>query len=163
MSGLTGGTGDINPQWFKLNIAGPTITTMASSRVALPVQRLANKRKAMIMEALRVKYMVRAGSGTAAHSKFGVSTLAPPTGSPDFSLGYIISGLHMPMAKLGEYGRVEEDLTDNQGHGVCIATDFLYPFIYPGAANDAVDIWILYRWKNVDLEEYSGILQAQSN
>lgn len=163
MSGLTGGTGDVNPQWFKTTAKGTTAAAMNTTRVALPVQRLANKKKAMIMEVLKVKYVVRAGSGTTAHAKFGIATLNLPAGSPDFSLGYIIDGMHCPMADLAKAVSGISDLTDGSGHGVCVATDFIYPFIYPGALNDEVDIWLLYRWKNVDLEEYSGILQSQSN
>jgi len=169
---LTGGTGDVNPQWFKLKAIGTNAAAMNSDKVALPVQRLANKRKAMIMEALKVKYVVRDGSDKLKHIKVGVATIQLPSGSPDFSLGYILSGIHTKPVSLsggvdaapgGANGYIE-DLTDGAGHGICIATDFLYPFIFTGTDTGvSIDIWILYRWKNVDLEEYSGILQSQSN
>lgn len=168
---LTGGTGDVNPQWFKLKATGTTVQAINSDKVALPVQRLANKRKAMIMEVLKVKYVLRTGSDKLQHVKVGVATIQLPSGEPDFSLGYIISGLHTrPVALSGGLAAAPssfgftEDLTDGSGHGVCVATDFVYPFIFTGTdAGVAVDIWLLYRWKNVDLEEYSGILQSQSN
>lgn len=53
---LTGGTGDVNPQFLSFNIteSGNDATTTLSVR--LPVQRLPSSGKAMVLEVLAVKY-----------------------------------------------------------------------------------------------------------
>lgn len=53
---LTGGTGDVNPQFLSWNIVqtGNDATTTLSVR--LPVQRLPSSGKAMVLEVLCVKY-----------------------------------------------------------------------------------------------------------
>ena len=58
---------------------------------------------------------------------------------------------------------VEIDMTDGMGHGVLVATDNL--FLQASSANlDAAGVGrirILYRWKNVSIIEYVGIVQSQ--
>jgi len=58
------------------------------------------------------------------------------------------------------------DLTDGAGHGLLVATDTI--FIGTIQTSAAVPItggsvaWrIMYRWKNVTLQEYIGIVQSQ--
>jgi len=54
---LTGGTGDVNPQWLKSPvISNNTIASYAEAQVPLPVQRLQNKGRAMVMELLKVAW-----------------------------------------------------------------------------------------------------------
>jgi hypothetical protein len=56
------------------------------------------------------------------------------------------------------------DLTDGAGHGLLIATDNIFMTVYStntGVANE-VGCKILYRWKNVSVEEYIGIVQSQT-
>lgn len=164
---LTGGTGDVNPQWFKMyQVASTTQNNTASTRVSIPVQRLASKKKAMVMEILKVNFLVRNGDGETEHCHVGISTIAPPTtAKPDNSMGYIIAAMHISPADAIKEGVRTLDLSDGAGHGSLVATDFVYPFVCStkAASTAAFDMWILYRWKAVDLEEYSGMLQAQSN
>lgn len=52
---LTGGTGDVNAQWLKTPVVqNNAIGTYAEAQVPLPVQRLQNKGRAMVMELLKV-------------------------------------------------------------------------------------------------------------
>lgn len=163
---LTGGTGDVNPQWFKMYQGPGAQDKTASTKMAIPVQRLQSRSKALVMEILRVRYLVRSGEGESSHNHVGLSTISPPTASkPDNSMGYIISALHVAPTEAIKQGAMEEDMTDGAGHGTLVATDFLYPFVCSTAASPqgTWDIWVLYRWKAVDLQEYSGMLQSQSN
>jgi hypothetical protein len=65
------------------------------------------------------------------------------------------------------YGSQELDFTDNAGHGVLIATDQIYfnaisvNTTTPPTLNDHVIVRIGYRFKNVGLVEYIGIVQSQ--
>lgn len=58
---------------------------------------------------------------------------------------------------------IVQDFTDGAGHGFLVATDNL--FLQASSANlDAagvVRVKVLYRWKNVSLAEYVGIVQSQ--
>jgi hypothetical protein len=55
------------------------------------------------------------------------------------------------------------DLTDGMGHGYLVATDNLFLLLNTSgfAAVASVTIKILYRWKNIGLQEYVGIVQSQ--
>jgi hypothetical protein len=61
---------------------------------------------------------------------------------------------------------IYHNLNDGDGNGVLVATDNLYITLITnvatatGAINNAL-ARILYRWKEVSLEEYIGIVQAQ--
>lgn len=57
------------------------------------------------------------------------------------------------------------DLTDGAGHGILIATDYIYASFSSagtGVINSA-QVKILYRWKNIGLTEYIGIVQSQQS
>ena len=56
------------------------------------------------------------------------------------------------------------DLTDGAGHGFLVASDNIYlqvSSIASGIVNSA-NVKILYRWKDVSVQEYVGIVQSQS-
>lgn len=60
------------------------------------------------------------------------------------------------------------DLTDGVGHGVLVATDQLFIGAIQSAAaspitgSDTISVRILYRWKDVSVTEYIGIVQSQT-
>jgi hypothetical protein len=56
-----------------------------------------------------------------------------------------------------------DDLTDGAGHGFLVATDNIYIQISSVATNapQACRGKLYYRWKNVSLQEYIGIVQGQ--
>lgn len=69
----------------------------------------------------------------------------------------------------GTYGLIDNglsgviDMTDGAGHGFLIATDNLFAQVQSSGtgAAQAVAFKIYYRWKNVGLAEYIGIVQSQ--
>jgi len=159
---LTGGTKDVNPQILKKSFA-MTSDTNLSVEVPLPVQRLNNKNRSMVMEILRVGWTFDANDG-ATHTHLGIATQAAPSGTTAFkgNEGYIIQ-FHKRYNKIVGPDQVQNwfDLTDGQGHGVLVATDKIYLIANGGASNTKeVLCEILYRWKNVSLQEYIGIVQA---
>lgn len=58
---------------------------------------------------------------------------------------------------------LELDLTDGAGHGYLIATDQIFVNVVSTttSAANTVSYKIMYRWKNVGLAEYIGIVQSQ--
>ena len=58
------------------------------------------------------------------------------------------------------------DLTDGAGHGILVATDSIFltgyvPSNWYTNGTNTVFVKLLYRWKDVSLAEYIGIVQSQ--
>lgn len=156
---LTGGTRDVNPQYFRTQALGSSSvggnkTTVAES--AIPVQRLNNKNRSMVMEVLKITYIPK-HTNQDNDAWAGIATSRPPDGKPNAAQGYWVH-----ITKITTNAPVTADLTDGAGHGLLVAADKLYSFFYEGTAvaNAQIDYQILYRWKNVSLTEYIGIVQS---
>jgi len=55
------------------------------------------------------------------------------------------------------------DYTDGAGHGMLIATDQIFVLLQSAntTQQNTAECRILYRWKNIGLQEYVGIVQSQ--
>jgi hypothetical protein len=53
---LTGGTGDVNPQFISFNVVQSGNDAVTTLPINVPVQRLSNQGRAQILEVLCVKY-----------------------------------------------------------------------------------------------------------
>lgn len=55
------------------------------------------------------------------------------------------------------------DLTDDAGHGFLLATDSIFQYCQSNGVGDNMSAYtrILYRFKDVSLQEYIGIVQSQ--
>lgn len=203
---LTGGTNDVNPQWWRLPTLGGATTTYSSNipsgtawgveqSFPVPVQRLAQAQgRAQVMEILKVRYQFNnqfvydttTKQGTVltvanlATSASGNSTVPGSyrLGDPhviDFDqqdqvwyqvpgggVYYVVDGINPEI----------HDLTDGDGHGVLVATDNIYlgwvVIVQDLGSTDgfqvsanSLNVDILYRWKEVSLAEYIGIVQSQ--
>lgn len=201
---LTGGTGDVNPQYMRGFVQLPTGTfspatgsTWVQVQLPIPISRLRQAQgKATVMELLKVFFAgsvsyqpqspfqlvsnvtlttkqssspvpfadpsVIAFSGT----NLDVQASAIPAAGT-VPLAYIVSGI--------EATPQVYDCTDGAGHGVLVATDAVFLGIqtvmfdpdnaaqwpqptYTAANATAV---MLYRFKEVTLQEYIGIVQSQ--
>lgn len=153
---LTGGTKDVNPQYFRMKVNGAAAGS--SSEAAIPVQRLNNKNRSMVMEILDVQFLSHHATTANKKLHIGVATSKPPAGKPDPMQGYWVCLVQLAGADVGSY---ELDLTDRAGHGMLVAADKLFLYAYTDdAANPEVYTLIKYRWKNVSLTEYIGIVQS---
>lgn len=175
---LTGGTGDVNPQWLTGTFTQTAADTTSSNPITLPIQRLPQQGGAQVMEVLKIMYNHTPFPAIAAvgesldlisaffsTSNFGTTavTIAEPRVFDGFNRaqrGAFTAG--------GTYAYVDtttiiHDLMDGAGHGLLIATDQIFIQIQStgtGVAN-TVQFKILYRMKNVSLQEYIGIVQSQ--
>lgn len=175
---LTGGTGDVSPQWMSFSATQSAADTTTTITQAIPVQRLQTRGLAQVMEVLRVTFDHASFPANASTTEaldtldtflstasFGTTntTWSEPrvfAGFNEYSRGAFTAG--------GTYNYVASrfstiDLTDGAGHGLLIATDNIFAQVQSsgtGAANQ-VHIKILYRWKNVPMVEYVGIVQSQ--
>jgi len=153
---LTGGTKDVNPQYFRMKVSGAPAGV--SSESAIPVQRLNNKNRSMVMEILDIQFLSHHATTAGKKLHVGIATSKPPAGKPDPMQGYWVGLVQLAGTDVGSY---ELDMTDRAGHGVLVAADKLFLYAFSDDANNSeVYALIKYRWKNVSLTEYIGIVQA---
>lgn len=175
---LTGGSGDVSPQWFQLsNVTLTAANTFNQGTTSIPVQRLAFGRgKSLVMELLKVEFTYPewdsnpSAGGQIANAGMQLSTtsLAALDDSNPLVLAFRQQTWRGAFTAAGSYITVSTtpivaDLTDGAGHGVLFAGDTIYlgcnTTAFAGAATFSCRI--LYRWKEVSLEEYIGIVQSQ--
>lgn len=172
---LTGGTGDVNAQYLTVAPVqtGADVSTVVQQ--PLPIPRFpTGKDRNLVMEFLGIQYYK---TNQAFPLNTGVTDLITVTTNPTvfgttlaaLQDGRLVSAwynYHNLITAAG-YLDVESenyvDLTDEAGHGILVATDNLYFGVYSiasGAANQYV-VKAKYRWKEVSLAEYIGIVQSQ--
>lgn len=177
--GLTGGTGDVNPQWMQWTVTQSGADTTTSASQPVPIQRLQDKGRAQVMEVLKVAITHTAmpvsgavGEGVDSISVY-ISTKNQGTTGTSWAeptvFAAVLDSSSNAFTAGGTYMSARPtmpfifDLTDGAGHGYLVATDTVYAQITSGntgATNSAI-VRFLYRWKNVGLAEYIGIVQSQ--
>lgn len=185
---LTGGTKDVNPQWFPLFATQASADAVTVAQFPVPVQRLKNDdQQSQVMEILKISWDVSFGFPVdGATFIFGmylttVNTTAllstPAQNTQLFNLrnrGNCIDYHERIIQTQTAVGvayhddPIIHDLTDNDGHGILVATDNVWVTLISqtnstaatGALNQGT-CKLLYRWKNVKLQEYIGIVQSQ--
>lgn len=195
---LTGGSGDVNPQFISFSVVQTGTDTTTNLAVAVPIQRLSQGAgRAQVLEVLCVKYETSTpGSSSVtelphryAHNDnldepitpnfpyirsitVTVSTRNPGTVDVEYSDPAVFSIYNFvrygqSSAGTGWFAVWQEpyvdDLTDGAGHGFLVATDYIYIQIRSQNTNAAQRVYgkLYYRWKNVTLQEYIGIVQGQ--
>lgn len=175
---LTGGTGDVSPQWLSFAATQSAADTTTTTTQTIPVQRLPHGDRAQVMEVLKMVVQrptpqVIAAVGESLDTYLLLlSTTSFGTTATTFSEPRVFAGdqfaVHGAFTAAGTYYATTEgiesyDLTDGAGHGVLIATDNLFAQAQ-SAGSGATNTWrikLLYRWKNISLSEYIGIVQSQ--
>lgn len=168
---LTGGTGDVNPQFLTFDLVQPGNDLSVTDQVQLPIDRMSQKGgKAQIIEVLQVWFQILDDSGLVNNSHVS-AYIATSDVTPNWNLANprVFAGYtaRKDVAAAGAIAVIEPfqlNLNDGAGHGYLIATDSIYAHL--GSANtgsiNIARIKVLYRWKNVGLQEYIGVVQSQS-
>lgn len=175
---LTGGTKDVNPQWFGGCLAQVGVNVALSFEVSTPISRLPKYgNKVTVMEILKfsatlpneyfanVNETEKLSQITLGTKNFAAVAVGWDDPSVIAHLSYEMKGA---FTAAGTYGfgvlmPIIQDITDGNGHGVLIATDNMYIQIAT-VGFIAIGQWrfkILYRFKDVSLTEYIGIVQSQ--
>lgn len=193
---MTGGTGDVNPQWMTIGITIPAPGNVQRI-VPVPIARLPEHNgRAIVMEILKIfwdsGHQVLAATEAAGSSQRTAALLLSTNSSPfniasnaDYN-SVKVSGTLIDYYEDSQYavwsgtsgnaGYSElfrdptvHDLTDGQGHGVLVATDQMFlTGLCSTISNNANTTplsgvcRILYRFKEIGLTEYIGIVQSQS-
>lgn len=185
VSDLTGGTGDVNPQFLSHGFSQTAADTFTEDEVPLPVSRIGGlgANRARVVEILKVWLMPPRilGFSTAAvsyRSRMSIATRQSTgtanvgdIGDPDVIMSLTEQVRHVDNVASGSFGQISQgnrenmvDLTDGAGHGVLVATNSLFfraDTSNRGTAGDFA-FRILYRFKDVSVTEYVGIVQSQS-
>lgn len=179
---LTGGSGDVSPQLMTLPILTTSaVNTATEIAVPLPVARMrgGTSKRVTVIEVLRVYFdMPNVDTFTGPGNTFirvtavlqlsssSLGTIMPQhpnvfAYSVNNTVNFVGTGASTFHAFHND--PFERNLTDEAGHGFLLATDNLFACIgttnFTGVA--AGIIKILYRFKDVGLEEYLGIVQGQ--
>jgi len=165
---LTGGTGDVNPQVLTLTTTQTAADTTTTNEFPIPVPRpSSSKGKSIVMEILQVKYNV--GNLVAPAGQIFIQGLLSTDGStietsPTVFSSFSRDGLFATAVGFSYSSRRFEDvLHDGAGHGFLVGTDSLFLCVNSGAtgAVNRVTAKVFYRFKEVTLAEYIGIVQGQ--
>lgn len=176
---LTGGTKDVNPQYFNGSVALTTTDTAREVEFQLPVTRLPATNRVTITEILKIWVdfgipQEDAGATEDWHSITVTFTTATQGNNlASFSDGNTIAKLKWSMVRAftaaqgiaADSESVKSvDLTDGAGHGLLVATDKLYCQVSSALQTPdlaEVKFKIMYRFKTVGMREYVGIVQSQ--
>lgn len=213
---LTGGTGDVNPQIFRLSASNNGLiinghTFGITSTQPVPINRLGQKgEKVVVMEVLKIRYHLELGIPIAATGAklmnattvIFIATSAPTSAAigdqaanpvpaynqfpPDpkvldfceYSNYLNFSSFDESVISSGNTDNqpIYHDLTDGAGHGLLVATDNMYITAQVGLldlatgivsnqpstiVSESVAADVIYRFKEVSLKEYIGIVQSQ--
>jgi hypothetical protein len=181
---LTGGSRDVNPQTMLMTgvvqSAADTLTTFGTG---LPIPRLPiTKGRSLVIEVLSVWFWFAHNgyvAGQQTWQSLALTTNPAPvdTATAGNNIGGGFFGDPRTIAQVtkqqlasaaptafASFDAIEKvDLTDDAGHGYLVATDNLYlsmSSLNTASANGG-ECKILYRFKDVSLEEYIGIVQSQ--
>lgn len=177
---LTGGSGDVNPQYFRLRTTQTAADTFTITENQTPISRLrvAGRNKASVMEVLKILFFFSQNAAIAAVGEtsisqgcaLGTSTFVAAAAAPNNGsiFGFAEVQSNGAFTAGGTYRSSQRDphvldLTDGQGHGYLVATDSIFMSVASantGIAN-TIDVWLLYRFKDISMTEYVGIVQSQ--
>jgi len=175
---LTGGTRDVNCQFLSFSAVQSAADTTTTASQAIPIQRLPMAGRSQVMEVVKVflefASLPAIASATEAtdSQQIYLSTTSFGTTATNFQEPRVFAGFFRnqrgAFTAAGTYGYVADnsyciDLTDGAGHGFLVATDNIFAQVISAntGAAQTVAVKLLYRWKNVGLAEYIGIVQGQ--
>lgn len=175
-SALGGGTGDMSPQWLSVSITQSAADADTNIQIPLPVPRYnAGKDRSIVIEVLKVVYVINNLSSAGAQQAYNctLSTadvglaaansilgIGDPRTFSFFTLDFIFA---TAVGLTFQTRRFDDDLRDGSGRGVLVATDSIFLSCATNLTGQAnvFAAKILYRFTDISLSEYIGIVQAQ--
>lgn len=165
---LTGGTGDVNPQILNMVVTQSGNDAATTLEQPIPLPRFASRKgRSVVLEIIRVHWdldniTVSTSSLAAILSTAPTAvTITDPRTFSYFDLE--VTDVGSAGGMLGIRRDYFEDFTDGAGHGLLIGTDNIFLSCIStstGRAN-SISCKLFYRYKEVSLEEYLGIVASQ--
>lgn len=177
---LTGGTNDINPQWFSFIAlqTGNDVPVEISADLPINPSQISSPNEALIIECLKVQFIwsVDATQSPSNPQRWsaGLYSRNPATGvtlsSAQQGVSHIISDQFQTTQAgagstvVGFHTSRLYDITDGAGHGVVLATKAVTCLLSTlnTQISNRVVVRILYRYKRVGLTEFLTLAQFQS-
>lgn len=175
---LTGGTKDVSPQLLTASLTMTAANTFTSGSIVMPQNKFQSaKDTAIVVECLKIFFNLAeadanpaaAGSVLVASATLSTRQLTAILPGDSTVFGFCDKNIRGAFTAAGTYGTAYfdpycMDVTDGDGHGVLIATDqiFLAMNTIGYTAAGGVVMKMLYRFKEISLPEYIGIVQSQS-
>ena len=176
---LTGGTGDVNPQFLHGQVVQSGADTTTTTQFALPISKVqSGGSQATIIELLKIfvdfPAFPAAAAGQAVMTQaINFTTVTFGTTAAEFNEPNMFGRLQLEshnsftaagsMYNLYNGGPYVLDLTDGAGHGILLATDNIFAQAATASTGNTntIRFKFLYRFKKVGLLEYIGIVQSQ--
>lgn len=174
---LTGGTGDVSPQLLSEILNMTVANTFVETTIPLPQNRFNLKKgRSIVVEVLKVYFTLPAkdnnhaagGDISVAQAQIGTVTIGAYQPGNTRVFAFAEREYRGAFTALGSFQAVISDpyvldLTDGSGHGILVATDNIFYGVTTTnyAAAQTFQMKMLYRFKEVSLEEYIGIVQSQ--
>lgn len=186
---LTGGTRDVNPQVLNVSLQQFAALTEATVVIPVPIARIGPKQdKVVVMELTKIVWMLNTPTFATTTAAVRVvqavlsTAVIPPGQLASFRAAMtnpaVIDGIQSGIVTaqpnafgnalwdLIEVDPVYHDLTDGAGHGILVAVDQMHLTMFVQSPGDptlySTGVKIYYRFKEVSLVEYIGIVQQQS-
>ena len=178
---LTGGTGDVNPQFLSHTLSAASAGTTETVSLVAPISRYPalERGQSTILEILKVWFDFPKAPFIANVAESSVEIFASigtvNAGGTQVKLNdprviayqgrarrgaFSAGGTYSDSGDVGQPIAIE--LNDGAGHGILVATDTIY--LQLGGSSSwatSVDFRMMYRLKTVGLEEYIGLVQSQ--
>lgn len=174
---MTGGSGDVSPQLITAAVTMTAANTFTETTIAIPVNRVATRKgRATVLELLKIFWdlgvkdnnYAAGGETSIVTATLSVAPAATLANSSPLVLSVVTKEYRGAFTAAGSYSSVISepavvDFTDGAGHGVLVGVDQLFIGLLTTnfAAAAAATARILYRFKEVSVEEYVGIVQSQ--
>jgi len=168
---LTGGTRDVNPQIWRAQMDVGT----GLAQQSFPSGTMVNPDgTAYVMEALRVKWEFNGTLDLPAAVQQSIFTASLATEQPVGGTGtwgsnaFLFSKFNFDIYNLGLgtenviaqiQNIYEDDLTDNAGHGILLASNEIWMSSFFDSVDAPIDISvaIFYRWKKISMADFTGL------
>lgn len=171
---LTGGTRDVNPQFYVIRLSQSAADTATDASFPLPVPKYpGSANRAIVFELMKVRFLIddmvnvastQALSAMISSRAVSLSSSLDARADPGTLASFSKDFLYATAVGFQYTDRdIDVDLTDKAGHGILVATDNIYLTVYSqltGRVNTIV-ARLTYRLKEVGLAEYVGIVQSQ--
>lgn len=168
---LTGGTGDVNPQFIGMSVTETAANAFTQVEAAIPVLRqgMGNKAKYQVIEALWIEWQATIGDNADLSGRIMQLTTRSFAAATSLDNSDLIA-ISEVRDQFTTSGRGHKQLIeryklhDGAGHGVIIATPSIF-FAVVGISQTAAltaRARLYYRFKNIGLQEFIGLSLQQA-
>lgn len=167
---------DVNPQWWNLGVCSETVAdTPKITTINTPLPRVPMGERSTVIEILGVEWTYD-GITVATAANTYAAALKTANSAPAVGTALAADPSVLVQDQWGLYGASAASFAsiptvrytncqDADGHGILMAADQVFVYVGTKLTTGVMNVCprVLYRFKNVGLIEYVGMLQSQAN